>query len=309
MTKIPPYLKKGDTVGITCPASKMEYRAAEFAAEVVEQWGLKVKIGITAGTAFHNFAADDDTRLRELQEMLDDENIQAILFGRGGYGVIRIMDRIDFTRFVKHPKWLCGYSDITALHTHIYQRYHIASLHSMMCSGITAGTFNNEYVKSLQDAISGKQYLYQFTPHPLNRTGICTGELTGGNLSLLANLSGTVSQPDTAGKILFIEEIGEYRYGVDRMMYNLKRAGWLDHLSGLIAGAFTDPKETETPFGQTEYEIIRDKVKEYDYPVCFGFPAGHQVENYALKTGVEHELSITEERCMLAEKINYPITP
>src|SRR5690242_13793845 len=209
MTKIPPYLKKGDTVGITCPASKMEYHAVEFAAETVEQWGLKVKIGITARTAFHNFAADDDTRLRELQEMLDDENIHAILFGRGGYGVIRIIDRIDFTRFMKHPKWLCGYSDITALHTHIYQRYHIAGLHSMMCSGITPDTFNNKYVKSLRDALTGKQYQHQFIPHPLNRKGICTGELTGGNLSLLANLSGTVSQPDTAGKILFIEEIGE----------------------------------------------------------------------------------------------------
>lgn len=301
MSVIPPYLKKGDTIGITCPASKVERHTVEFAAEVLQQWGFETKTGITAGSSFHNFAAPDELRLRELQEMLDDDRLQAILFGRGGYGMVRIIDRLDFSRFIRRPKWLCGYSDITVLHCHIYQRYHIASLHSMMCSGITPETFRNPYVKSLREALSGGRYQYVFPALQLNRAGYVRGELIGGNLSLLANVSGTISRPDTRGKILFIEEIGEYRYSVDRMMYNLKRSGWLDNLAGLIVGAFTDPKETETPFGQNDYEIIRDKVEEYSYPVCFGFPAGHQPENYALKHGVEHTLEVGAEACRLEE--------
>ena len=292
MVKIPPYLKKGDLIGITCSSSKMDLQAAEYARGVLSSWGYRVHLGITVGTSFHNFSAPDELRLEELQDMLDDPDIKAVIFGRGGYGMVCILDKLDFTRFRKQPKWLCGYSDITTLHSHINRQFGIATLHSVMCSGITPNTVDDEYVHSLATALKGKPYRYTTAAHPLNREGKTTGVLVGGNLSMLANLSGTPSQINTKGKILLLEDIGEYRYNIDRMMYNLKRAGWLDKLAGLVVGAFTDGKETDTPYGQTEYEIISNLVKEYDYPVCFGFPSGHQPANYALKLGVKHELKI-----------------
>ncbi|SFD14447.1 muramoyltetrapeptide carboxypeptidase [Chitinophaga sp. CF118] len=301
--KIPPYLKKGDLIGVTCSSSKMDQQAAEYAAGVINSWGFRVHLGITVGTSFHNFSAPDELRLEELQDMLDDTEIKAIIFGRGGYGMVCLLDQLDFTKFRKNPKWLCGYSDITALHSHIQQRYGIPTIHSMMCSGITPETADNEYVDSLRQSLKGKATKYNCAPHELNRNGKANGILTGGNLSLLANLSGTVSQPDTKGKILFLEDIGEYRYNVDRMMYNLKRAGWLDKLAGLVVGSFTEEKETITPFGQTEYEIIRNIVKEYKYPVCFGFPAGHSYENYAMKFGLQHDLLVTDKQCKLLQRI------
>lgn len=301
MIKIPPYLKKGDLVGVTCPSSKMELHAAEYAARTIESWGFRVHLGITVGTSFHNFSAPDELRLEELQDMMDDPEIKAIVFGRGGYGMICILDKIDFSRFRKHPKWICGYSDITALHAHMQERYNIASIHSMMCSGITVATHENIYVNSLREALLGKRSQYTCDVHPMNREGKATGKLAGGNLSLLANISGSRSQIDTKGKILVLEDVGEYRYNVDRMMYNLKRAGWLDKLAGLIVGSFTEERETETPFGQTEYEIIRNLVKEYDYPVCYGFPVGHQEQNFALKLGVPHELKVSGKGVSLKE--------
>jgi muramoyltetrapeptide carboxypeptidase len=300
MIKIPPYLKKGDLIGITCSSSKMELAAAEYAAGVISSWGYPVHLGITVGTSFHNFSAPDELRLEELQDMLDDPQIKAIIFGRGGYGMVCLLDQLDFTRFRKHPKWLCGYSDITTLHTHIQARYGIATIHSMMCSGIKPETAENEYVESLRQLLRGKSYKYSFEAHAQNRSGQASGVLIGGNLSLLANLSGTRSQPDTKGKILLLEDIGEYRYNVDRMMYNLKRAGWLDKLAGMVVGAFTESKETETPFGQTEVEIIANIVKDYDYPVCYNFPSGHQEENYALQLGVKHQLKIGPKGGVLA---------
>lgn len=300
--RIPPYLKKGDLIGITCSSSKMDQQAAEYAAGVISSWGYQVHLGITVGTSFHNFSAPDELRLEELQDMLDDPDIKAIIFGRGGYGLVCILDDLDFKKFRKHPKWICGYSDITVLHTHIHQQYGIPTIHSMMCSGIRPDTAENEYVDSLRLALKGTPYRYACAPHDLNRTGKATGQLIGGNLSLLANLSGTDSQPDTKGKILFLEDISEYRYNIDRMMYNLKRAGWLEDLAGLVVGSFTDSKETETPFGQTEYEIIRNIVQDYDYPVCFGFPVGHTNENYALKIGLTHELHVTARQGRLLQR-------
>ena len=289
---IPPYLNPGDLVGITCPASKIEKDAALFAASVLASWGLRIRMGETAGSSFHNFSAPDEIRLRELQQMLDDEEVKAILFGRGGYGVLRILDGLDFGRFCAFPKWICGYSDITALHIHVNTVYEIATLHSVMCSGITPKTCSDPYVQSLRRALFGDLLEYSFDPHPLNRSGEGQGMLMGGNLSLLSNLSGTVSQPDMKGKILFVEDVGEYRYAVDRMMFNLRRAGWISDLAGLVVGNFTAEKETDTPFGQTDYELILEKVREYDFPVAFGFPVGHGEQNYTLKEGAVFRLSV-----------------
>lgn len=291
---IPPYLKPGDLIGITCPASKMDQQAALFAASVLETWGYRVRVGRTAGSAFHNFSAEDEIRLGELQEMLDDGEVKAIVFGRGGYGVVRILDELDFRLFRARPKWLCGYSDITALHMHVHTVCRVATLHSVMCSGITARTCRDPYVGSLRRALRGDSLDYGFSAHPMNRAGVAEGELVGGNLSLLANLSGTVSQPDMRGKILFLEDVGEYRYAIDRMMLNLRRAGWLNGLAGLILGSFTAEQETETPFGQTDYELISDKVHLDDFPVAFGFPVGHGERNYALKEGFRYQLTVTE---------------
>ncbi len=299
MVKIPPYLKKGDLIGVTCSSSKMELAAAEYAAEVLRSWGFRVHLGITVGTSFHNFSAPDELRLEELQDMLDDPEIKAIVFGRGGYGMVCILDKLDFKKFRKHPKWLCGYSDVTILHAHIQERYGIATIHSVMCSGITKDTVEDPYVKSLEQVLKGKKYSYHTPSHELNREGSASGILVGGNLSLLANASGTASQVNTKGKILLLEDIGEYRYNVDRLMYNLKRAGWLDKLAGLVVGGFTDGKETTTPFGQTEYEIIHNMVKEFDYPVCFNFPIGHQTENYTVKLGMKHHLKVGEAKTIL----------
>ncbi len=301
MIKIPPYLKKGDLIGITCSSSKMEQYAAEYAAGVIESWGFRVHLGITVGTSFHNFSAPDELRQEELQDMLDDPEIKAIIFGRGGYGMICILDKLNFSRFRKHPKWLCGYSDITALHAHVHQRYGIASIHSLMCSGITAATHENIYVESLREVLTGKRGRHHCSPHAMNRNGKAKGQLVGGNLSLLANISGSASQIDTKGKILVLEDVGEYRYNIDRMMYNLKRAGWLNKLAGLVVGSFTEERDTDTPFGQTEYEIIRNIVKEYDYPVVFDFPVGHQEQNFALKLGIPHELKADNDRVLLKE--------
>lgn len=301
MIKIPPYLKKGDLIGITCPSSKMELYAAEYAAGVIESWGFRVHLGITVGTSFHNFSAPDELRLEELQDMMDHPDIKAVIFGRGGYGMICILDRIDFSRFRKYPKWLCGYSDITALHAHLQQRHKIASIHSTMCSGITVATRDNIYVNSLREALLGKRSRYAADAHAMNRNGKGKGLLVGGNLSLLANISGSPSQLNTKGKILVLEDIGEYRYNVDRMMYNLKRAGWLSGLAGLVVGSFTEERETDTPFGQTEHEIIRNLVKDYDYPVSYGFPVGHQEQNFALKMGLPYELKVSDKGVSLKE--------
>jgi muramoyltetrapeptide carboxypeptidase len=300
--KIPPYLKKGHTIGITCPAGYMAGEKAATCITVLQQWGYEVMVGKTLGSASPNyFSATDEERRDELQAMLDDKNIHAILCGRGGYGVGRIIDQLDFTAFKKNPKWLIGFSDITVLHSHIYSNLKIASLHAPMAAAFNDGEYKNEFIQSLQKTIAGKKSKYSCAAHTFNKQGTVAGALVGGNLSLLAHLTGTASDINTKNKILFIEDIGEYIYSTDRMLYQLKRSGKLDHLAGLIIGGFTDMKDTERPFGKTVYEAIKDIIAEYDYPVCFGFPVSHGKENYALKVGVEYQLKINKNKTYLSE--------
>jgi muramoyltetrapeptide carboxypeptidase len=303
MIKIPPYLKKGDTIGITCPAGYMAAEKAQTCITVLQQWGYQVMVGKTLGSSSVNyFSATDEDRRDELQAMLDDDSINAILCGRGGYGVGRIIDGLNFTKFKKKPKWIIGFSDITVLHSHIYSNLKIASLHAPMAAAFNDGEYKNEFILSLQKAIAGKKATYKIAPHAFNKLGIVTGELVGGNLSLLAHLTGTASDINTKNKILFIEDIGELIYSIDRMLYQLKRSGKLDKLAGLIIGGFTDMKDTERPFGKTVYEVIQDIVAEYDYPVCFNFPVSHGKENYALKVGGSYELKMTSKTVQLKEK-------
>lgn len=302
MIKIPPYLKKGDTIGITCPAGYMAAEKVQTCIEVLKQWGYKVKTGNTVGgSSTTYFSNSDEGRLAELQQMLDDKNIKAILCGRGGYGTGRIIEQIDFKKFRKYPKWIVGFSDITILHTHIHANYRIATLHAPMAAAFNDGGYKNEYVQSLKKVLTGKKPKYTCEANALNIKGKTSGQLVGGNLSLLAHITGTSSDIQTKGKILFIEETGEYLYGADRMLYQLKRSGKLNKLAGLIVGGFTDMKDTTRPFGKTIQEIIFDIVKAYDYPVCIGFPISHDKENYALKVGAVYHLNVSQKKVVLQE--------
>lgn len=302
MIKYPSYLQPGDTIGITCPAGYMAAAKAQTCIDTLQQWGYQVKVGKTLGSDSGTyFSGTDNERLDDFQDMLDDDSVKAILCGRGGYGMGRIIDRINFRAFRKKPKWIVGFSDITVLHAHLYSNYKISSLHAPMAAAFNDDGFNNEYVQSLKNALEGKIARYQCDVHDLNHPGEAVGELVGGNLSLLAHLVGTPSDIKTKGRILFLEDVGEYLYNVDRMLHQLKRAGKLDKLAGLIIGGFTDNKDTERPFGKSVYEIIHDVVKEYRYPICFDFPVSHEKENYALKVGAGYKLIVGKNKVILEE--------
>ncbi len=307
MTIIPPYLKPGDTIGMICPSGCMPLEKMQRSIETLHQWSFKVKRGKTLGAQCSYFSGTDEERLDDLQSVLDDEEVKAIFCARGGYGLSRIIDDINFIKFVQHPKWIIGYSDVTLLLSHIYSNYNIASLHAPMASAFNEMEESEIYIQSIYNSITGKHQSYTIASHPLNRKGIGAGELVGGNLALLAHIVGTRSDISTKNKILFIEDTGEYLYNIDRMLLQLKRAGKLDGLSGLIVGKFADMKDTIIPFGQELYELIVDKVKEYNYPVCFDFPVGHVNENYALKVGGNFQFSVNETAVMLTEQVDWLI--
>lgn len=301
MITVPPYLKKGDLIGIVCPSGFMPGKKAETCIEVLTQWGYRVKIGKTLGNQFHYFSGTDAERLSDLQAMLDDTEVKAVLCGRGGYGMSRIIDELDFKKFKKNPKWLIGFSDITVLHAHVYSQLNIASLHAPMAAAFNDGEHEKEFVQSLRKALKGVAANYSCDAHKLNLQGKATGELVGGNLSLVAHLVGSRSSFKTKGKILFLEDVGEYIYNVDRMFIQLKRSGMLDGLAGLVIGGFTEMKDTTIPFGSDVFSIIHSHVKDKGYPVCFDFPVSHDKNNYALKVGVKHQLSITAKKVSLKE--------
>jgi muramoyltetrapeptide carboxypeptidase len=296
---VPPNLKKGDTIGITCPSGHLPLERTNIAKQTLESWGYNVVMGSTVGSSHFYFSETDERRLYDLQSMLDNNNIHAILMGRGGYGLSRIIDKIDFTHFQQNPKWICGFSDITVLHSHIQKQFGIATLHSPMCGAFKPENLRNADILSLQKAWKGEALYNEFPYNEHNKKGTAKGVVVGGNLAILAHLSGSNSQIDTDGKILFIEDVGEYLYNIDRLLLNLKRSGMLRGLKGLICGGFSDMKDTERPFGQDIYEIIKEKVEEYDYPVCFDFPAGHIDVNYTLQLGLEHEFSVSTKTTIL----------
>lgn len=286
---MPPALKAGDTVALLSTARKIESAEIEFALQTLQSWGLNVTVGKTIGLGDNQFAGSDEERLEDLQQQLDDPNIKAIICARGGYGTLRLIDEIDFRKFLKKPKWICGFSDITVLHNHLLQVYNIASLHCTMPLNFESNTPAS--LESMKNALMGKRLNYKFEAHPLNREGLARGVMCGGNLSLLYALSNSVSDVDMTDKILFIEDIDEYLYHIDRMMWQLKRAGKLENLAGLVVGHFTDMKDNTIPYGHTAYEIIADAVSEYDYPVYFGFPAGHESDNRAIIIGSEVQIN------------------
>lgn len=302
MTKIPPYLKKGDMIGLVCPAGFMSIEKSQACINVLREWGYQVKVGasVTSNSANY-FSGNDQERLQDLQAMLDDDQVNAILCARGGYGTGRIIEQINFAGFIRRPKWIIGFSDVSILHAHLYSNYKIASLHAPMAAAFNEGGHKNEFVLSLRKALSGKKAKYTCRPHPFNRRGEAVGELVGGNLTLLAHLIGSSSDFKTRGRILFLEDTGEYLYNIDRMFYQLKRSGKLSKLAGLIIGGFTPIKDTERPFGLTFYEMVRDVVEEYDFPVCFDFPVSHEKENLALKIGLGYKLKVNKSKVVLEE--------
>ncbi|MEO6166373.1 MAG: LD-carboxypeptidase [Chitinophagales bacterium] len=293
--KLPSPLRPGNKVAIVATARKIGQPEIQCCIDTLTSWKLEVVIGNTIGAEDYQFAGEDDFRTTDLQRMLDDETVRAIIFARGGYGTLRIIDAIDWRRFLKQPKWLCGFSDITVIHSHLLSVYDLPSVHSVM--GISFPSATAESLTSLQAALFGKRIHYSVQPNTLNRAGKSEGILCGGNLSLLYALNGSPSDIDTAGKILFIEDIDEQLYHIDRMMISLKRAGKLEPLAGLMVGHFSDMKNKDemNPFGKSACEIISAHVAEYDYPVCYGFPAGHEPNNRALVIGGSYELEVGDE--------------
>ena len=290
--KIPPYLKHGDKIAIVAPARKITMEELSSAIEIFKQWGLKVVLGKNLFQHHHQFSGTDEQRTADLQAALDDTDIKAIISARGGYGTLRVIDKLDFSKFKKYPKWIIGYSDMTVLHSHIHSNFNIPTIHATMPINFDK---NKDAVESLRKALFGETLAYIFPKNKLNRKGACKGVLTGGNLSLLYALNNSVSNIETKNKILFIEDLDEYLYHIDRMMLNLKRSGKLKNLAGLIVGGMTDMKDNTVPYGKTAEEIILDAVKEYNYPVYFGFPAGHIDKNSALVLGKKIEVKVGRE--------------
>jgi len=293
---IPPFLKAGDTVALVCTARKFFPQDAKPAIDLLESWGLKVKLGNTIGLDNCQLGGTDNERAADFQVQLDDENVKAIWCARGGYGSVRIIDSINFTKFKKHPKWIMGFSDVTVLHSQLNIE-RVATLHSIM--PFTVPNAPEEVKDTLRKALFGETISYTIPSKSYDVNGTASGELVGGNISILYSLLGSKSAIDTKDKILFIEDLDEYLYHIDRMMYNLKRNGYFDNVKGIIVGSMTDMHDNEIPFGQNEVQIITEIAKENRIPIAFQFPAGHQSDNRTLILGQQVAFEVNEKEIKL----------
>lgn len=286
----PPYLQCGDRVALVSPAGAIEPVYVTTAAEILRSWGLEPVIGPNACAVQGYFAGSDEQRMHDMQWALDDENIRAIFCTRGGYGSMRIVEQLDYSAFQGSPKWLVGFSDITVFHAKL-NTLGIESLHAPMPKSF--GKTSPEAMQRLHDFLFGNISPYRLPPHPFNREGIVEAELTGGNLSLLHCIRSTTLDCRHQNPILFLEDVGENLYAIDRMLQSLRLSEKFERLQGLIVGMFTEMKGLN--FGKNAEEIIHDLLEEYECPVCFGFPAGHVANNYPLIMGSTVELEITPE--------------
>lgn len=306
--KQPPYLKAGDTIALTAPAGYITLEEVQPAIQQITSWGLKVRIGQTIGKRDGTFGGTDADRLQDFQSLLNDRGVRAIMCARGGYGMVRIIDQLDFTLVRRHPKWMIGFSDVTVLHAHLNRVVKIASIHSKMCNSfpdnwLQAEPIQQETILSIRDCLFGKPMNFNLPASPYNRFGKASGELVGGNCKTIESLAGSVSDLKTDQKILFLEDTGEYLYSIDRMFWNLKRTGKLENLAGLVVGGFK-VKPSEDPaeeFNRNLYQIIMEKVGDCAYPVCFDFPVGHQRNNFALKCGVKVQMVVKPDGVTLQE--------
>ncbi len=288
----PEYLKVGDKITIVAPAGKIAPDKVNTAKKNLESWGLVVEVADHVFDSYFTYSSNDLNRISDFQKAINNPEIKAILCARGGYGSIRIIDKLDFSGLKKSPKWIIGFSDITILHSHMHNNFSIETIHGVMAAGLDLNTNSKKSMESLQQALFGNTLNYELELSPLNRKGQAKGKLVGGNLAILCSLVGSDSDIDTSGKILFIEEIGEHLYRIDRMMWMLKRAGKLDKLAGLVVGGFTDIPDDVSEFGKSAYEIIAEAVESYNYPVCYGLPAGHEDDNRALILGRKVSLDV-----------------
>jgi len=297
----PPYLKAGDTVAIVAPSGVLNNREKEVnqAKDLLKSWGLNVVVGENVFKKANHFAGTDYERAEDFQNALDNPNIKAIWSARGGYGTVRMIDKLDYTKYKENPKWVIGYSDITAIHNQLNNEGS-ESIHAMMCTSLTDDLTDIETtVETFKCALFGKPLSYTIKSSTYNKTGTATAPLVGGNLTLLHTMLGSKTSIDTSGKILFIEEIGEYKYHIDRMLQSLKRAGYFDNLKGLIVGDMTKMRKNTTPWGTSIEQLILDAVAEYEFPVLFNFPAGHEDDNRALILGRTVEMNVTKETSTL----------
>ena len=292
MLRQAPYLKKGDKIALVSTARKITAQELELSIRTFESWGLVVVLGKSIGASACQFAGSDEERIQDFQTQLDNPEIKAIICARGGYGTHRILDHLDFNEFMKHPCWIVGYSDVTVLHSHVNNYLAVQTLHSTMPISFKSNT--PESISTMKNALFGEAFRIQCEDNSLNRKGSVEGIIQGGNLSILYSILGTKSGFNPEGEILFIEDLDEYLYHVDRMMLALKRAGKLAKLKALIVGGMSDMNDNAIPFGKNAQEIIAEHVAEYDYPVCFDFPTGHTSDNRAIIFGSKVKLEVAE---------------
>ena len=296
---IPKKLEAGDKIGVISTARKITIEELSPAIKTIESWGLKVVFGINLFKEEDQFSGTVEQRTADMQSMIDDNSIKAILCARGGYGTVQIIDSIDFTNLKINSKWIVGYSDVTVLHSHL-NNLGIASLHATMPINFKSNT--KESLSSLKNSLFGNLNSIECKAHPFNKFGKIAGDIVGGNLSILYSLLGSQSDIDTTGKILFIEDLDEYLYHIDRMMMNLKRNGMLGKLKGLIVGGMSDMNDNSIPFGKTAEQIILEYTKNYDFPICFGFPAGHLSDNRGVRLGINSILEISKNGVSLCQE-------
>ena len=300
----PPYLKAGDTVAIVAPSGILKNRTGEVqqAVALLKSWGLNAVIGKHVFSKANHFAGTDAERCEDFQNALDDPTVSAIWCARGGYGTVRILDKLDYTKFKAHPKWIIGYSDITALHNQIHNEGY-QSIHALMCVSLTKDLDDiKDTVETFKSTIFGNPENYTLEGSDYNREGVATGPLVGGNLTVLHTMLGSKESIDTSGKILFIEEIGEYKYHIDRMLQSMKRAGYFDNLSGLVVGDMSKMRKNTTLWGTSVEQLVLDALVEYDFPIAFNMPAGHEKDNRAMVLGKTVELKVAKDKSVLSFK-------
>jgi len=296
----PPNIQPGDTIGLVCPAGSIPIEKVQNCIQTLEKWGYRVQLGKTVGSKKDCFSATDMERMQDVQAMLDDENIKAIICARGGYGMSRIIGALNFSKFNTHPKWVVGFSDITVLHAAL-QKQNCKSIHGPMASAFNKGEAGEKYIQSLRDCLEGRATQYQAASHSLNKIGQVKAPIIGGNLCMIAHLIGSKNALESTGKIIFIEDVSEYHYNIDRLMIQCKNAGFFENCKGIIVGGFTDLKDNATDFGATAYELIAEHSKDLAIPICFDFPISHGLENVAIKQGQSYLLEVNEKGVNLIE--------